>query len=371
MKIVFTGGGTGGHIYPLISIIRELKKIYPKGEKLSLFYVGPKTSYGLDDLKQEGVNIKNITAGKIRKQKNVKAILQNIIDISFKIPLGILNSIFILKKINPDIIFSKGGFGAFPVLFANRFFRYHLFLHESDSVPGRVTQKFIKNATKVFVSFDNMNIEKAVLVGNPIRQEILDGNEKEATRIFDLTNTKPIILILGGSQGAETINQLILGVLPSLLKNFELIHQCGEKNLEHTDLLYRTIVEEEGLDKFYHLYGYLNETQIKHALAAAHVVISRAGAASISEISACGKPSILIPLSKSAQDHQARNAYIYAKTGATKVMEPQNPTSHMLYSNLMEIFSRPQTLKDMRVAALSFARPKAGEEIAKQLLNLT
>jgi len=172
---------------------------------------------------------------------------------------------------------------------------------------------------------------------------------------------------LGGSQGAETINNLVLGVLSDLLKNFELIHQCGEKNLEHTDLLYRTIVEQEKLDKFYHLYGYLDEYQIKHALAVAHIVVSRAGAASISEISACGKPSILIPLPDSAQNHQARNAYIYAKTGATKVMEPQNPTPHMLYSNLMEIFSRPQILKDMRAAALSFARPRAGEQIAKEL----
>ncbi|MBU4022905.1 glycosyltransferase, partial [Patescibacteria group bacterium] len=193
MKIVFTGGGTGGHIYPLISIIREIKKIYPKDKKLSLFYVGPETSYGLDDLRQEGVKIKNITAGKIRRQKSLNAILQNIIDILFKIPLGILNSIFILKTINPDIIFSKGGFGAFPVLFANRFFRYPLFLHESDSVLGKVTQKFIKNATKVFVSFDNMNIEKAILVGNPIRKEILNGSEKEATRMFDLQKKNEFI----------------------------------------------------------------------------------------------------------------------------------------------------------------------------------
>jgi len=371
MKIVFTGGGTGGHIYPLIAIIREIKKIYPKDQKLSLFYVGPKTSYGLDDLKKEGVRIKNISAGKIRKQKGLKTILQNIIDILFKIPSGILSSIFILKAIKPDIIFSKGGFGAFPVLFANRFFRYRLFLHESDSIPGKVTQKFMEDAEKIFVSFDNMNIEKAILVGNPIRKEILNGSKKEAVRIFELIDTKPIVLILGGSQGAEKINELVLGVLTDLLKNFELIHQCGEQNLEHTDLLYRTIVEQEKLDKFYHLYGYLDEIQMKHALAAAHIVVSRAGAASIFEIAACGKPSILIPLPSSAQNHQARNAYIYAKTGASKVMEPQNPTPHMLYSNLMEIFSRPQNLKQMQSAALSFAKPNASEKIAKEFLYLT
>ena len=371
MKIVFTGGGTGGHIYPLIAIIREIKAIYPKNKKLSLFYVGPKTSYGLDDLKKEGVKIKNIKAGKIRKQKNLKAIFKNIIDISFNIPIGILNSIFVLKTIRPDIIFSKGGFGAFPVLFANRFLKYTLFLHESDSVPGKVTQKFLKYATKVFVSFDNMNIAKAIVVGNPIRKNILNGDREEAIKLFNITETRPIVLILGGSQGAERINDLVLGILPDLLKNFELIHQCGEKNLEHTDLLYKTIIEKEALDKFYHLYGYLNETQMKYALAVAHIVVSRAGAASIFEIAACGKPSILIPLPESAQGHQAKNAYIYSQTGAAKVMEPQNPTPHMLYSNLMEIFSKTQTLKKMQSAAFDFAKPRAGEEIARHVLNLT
>ncbi len=369
MKIVFTGGGTGGHIYPLIAIIREIKKIFPKNEVLSLFYVGPKTSFGLEDLKKEGVIIKNIPAGKIRGQKNLKTIFKNITDMLLRTPAGVLKSIFMLKAISPDLIFSKGGFGAFPVLLANRFFRYPLFLHESDSVPGKVSQKFAKQAKKVFVSFEGAKIGNAVVVGNPIRKEILGGSKQEAIKTFELIDTKPIVLILGGSQGAERINGLVLGVLPELLKNFEIIHQCGEQNLEHTDLLYRTIVEEKYLDKFYHLYGYLNENQMKQALAAAHIVVSRAGAASIFEIAACGKPSILIPLPNSAQNHQARNAYLYAKTGAAEVMEPQNPTPHMLYSNLMDIFSKPDTLKQMQTAALAFAKPKAGENIAKAILK--
>ena len=113
MKIVFTGGGTGGHIYPLIAIIREIKKIFPKNEKLSVFYVGPKTSFGLEDLEGEGVRIKNIPAGKIRRQKSPKAVFENITDMLFRVPAGILSSVFILKTISPDLIFSKGGFGAF------------------------------------------------------------------------------------------------------------------------------------------------------------------------------------------------------------------------------------------------------------------
>jgi len=359
MKIVFTGGGTGGHIYPILAVIREI-------ENAEIYFIGPKTNYGFSDLKKQGVIIKNISAGKIRKGE----ILKNIVDVIFKIPLGIIQSIFLLKRIKPDLIFSKGGFGSFPVLFANRFFRYPLFLHESDSVLGKVTKIFAQEAKKIFVSFENTNIEKAVLVGNPIRKEILNGTREKATDIFNLSNEKPIVLILGGSQGAEKINELVLGVLPQLLKNFEIIHQCGEKNFKDANLLYKTIVEDKNLDKFYHLHAYLDEEQMKHALAAAHVVVSRAGAATIFEIAACGKPSILIPLPESAQNHQAQNAYLYAKTGAATVMEPQNPTPHMLYSNLMNVFSRPHYLKEMGKAAIEFARPEAGKKIAQEIIDI-
>jgi len=363
MKIVFTGGGTGGHIYPIVAIAREIKKI---DKNVSLFYISPKTDFGLDDLRKTGVKIKTIRAGKIRNHLTLKNILQNIADIVFNIPAGIISSFFLLKNIKPDLIFSKGGFGSFPVLCANRLFKYPLYIHESDSVPGKVTKMFQKDAKRIFTSFPGI---PGTIVGAPIRKEMLDAVKQKGREIFDLTQEKPVVLILGGSQGAEKINDLVLGAIKQLLDDFELIHQCGKKNFKSTELVYKTIIEDDSLDKYYHLHDYLDEHQIKHAMAAADIIVSRAGAQTIFEIAAMGKPSILIPLPKSAQDHQAKNAYLYGQTGAANVMEPKNPTPHMLYSRLVQIFSKPETLKQMQAAALKFARPKAGEEIAHILVK--
>jgi UDP-N-acetylglucosamine--N-acetylmuramyl-(pentapeptide) pyrophosphoryl-undecaprenol N-acetylglucosamine transferase len=368
MKILFTGGGTGGHIYPILSIIREIK------EKTSLYYIGPKGNFGLRELQEEGVMIKTISAGKLRRYKKPLAILKNIFDIIFKIPIGVISASLALNTIRPDVIFCKGGFGSFPVIIANKLFKFPLFVHESDSVAGKATNLAAKDAVKIFTSFENTEIignykNKIICVGNPIRKNLLLGSAKEAKEMFNITEEKPLILIMGGSQGAEEINELILPILPELLKNFEIIHQCGTKNFDKTDLLYRTIIEEESLDKYYHLFDFLNEEQMAQSLAAAHLVISRAGAAAISEIAATGKPSILIPLLNSAQNHQAKNAYLYAGRGAANILEPENPTPHMLYSKLIKIFSNPEQLKQMKKAALGFAKIEAGEKIAKYLTS--
>lgn len=372
MKIVFTGGGTGGHIYPILAIIREMKKISPQ----TFYYVGPKTKFGLKELQQERVIVKTISAGKLRRYKKISAIFKNIIDLVFKIPWGIATAFFALKNIEPDFIFSKGGYGSLPIIIANKLLKFPLFIHESDSIAGKTTNLAAPQSVAIFTSFEDTQIEgdfqnKTLVTGNPIRKKLLSGSKEEAKRLFNLTEEKPVILILGGSQGAEEINELVLTILPQLLEKFEIIHQCGEKNLDNTDLLYRTIIENEELDKYYHLFGFLNEEQMKHSLAGSHLVVSRAGAAAIFEIAAAGKPSILIPLLNSAQDHQAKNAYLYAQNGAADILEPENPTPHMLYSALMKIFSNPENLKQMEKAALSFARPEAGERIAKYLSSIS
>ena len=155
MKILFTGGGSGGHTFPIVAIVRELKKQKNlQNQRLYLYFVGPNEKFGIKLLKNEGVFVKTIKAGKIRRYFTPKSILENLRDIAFVIPVSIIQGFFITKNILPDIIFSKGGYGAMPVMLAGKILKIPIFIHESDAVPGKITQKFADSAVIIFSSFD-------------------------------------------------------------------------------------------------------------------------------------------------------------------------------------------------------------------------
>ncbi|KKQ16766.1 MAG: hypothetical protein US31_C0027G0002 [Berkelbacteria bacterium GW2011_GWA1_36_9] len=178
MKILFTGGGTGGHVFPLVAIVREIRRIYPK-KNLEFYYLGPKDEFGLILLAQEGLIIKTIISGKVRRYFS----WQNFLDIFIKIPLGVLQSFFYLLILNPDLVFSKGGSGSISVTVSARILRIPVFLHESDIVPGLSNQQTSKWAKKVFVSFpktEYFDPKRTTIVGNPIRKELLQGDAKIA-----------------------------------------------------------------------------------------------------------------------------------------------------------------------------------------------
>jgi len=370
MKIVFTGGGTGGHIYPIIAITREIKKISPPDQEIRFFYIGPKDELTARLLSQEGIKIKPILAGKIRRYCTIIAILQNIIDI-FKTAVGIIQAFGHLFFLAPDLVFSKGGFGAFPVIISARILRIPIFLHESDAVSGlanRITAKF---AAEVFISFpktENINASKMILVGNPIRKEILEGSEEDARKLFEITSNRPVILILGGSQGAQKINDLILDSLPQLIEDFEIIHQAGIRNFEQVKAEAEVVLNKESR-KYYHIYPFLREIELKHAYKISDFIISRAGSGSIFEIAALGKPSILIPLPGSAQDHQLKNAYAYAKNKAAIVIEQENLTPNFFITTLKNILADQKRRKKMEEAAKNFSKPRAAEIIANYILE--
>lgn len=379
MKILFTGGGSGGHIFPILAIIKELKRQKKENqqgelvEPLTLYFVGTKSEHGLQMLKDEGVIVKIIQAGKIRRYLSPKSVFQNIIDVLYKIPVSFLQSYKYLQKIQPQFVFSKGGYGALPINWAARKLKIPIFLHESDIIPGKTTKMFASSATKIFTSFretkiDNISAEKIIYTGNPIRKEVLNGNKEEAKKIFKLTEEKPVLLIMGGSQGAERINNLILVILPDLLKSFEIIHQCGEKNVNEIWSTAQIVVKQEELIKYYHPKGFLTGKELKHAYTASHLIISRAGSGAIFEIAAVGKPSILLPLPEAAQNHQAENAHAFTINGAGLIMEHKNPTPALLYKNIMSVFSQSEKLKIMGKVALAFAKPNAAKDIAKFLI---
>jgi UDP-N-acetylglucosamine--N-acetylmuramyl-(pentapeptide) pyrophosphoryl-undecaprenol N-acetylglucosamine transferase len=372
MKILFTGGGTGGHVIPIIAVVREIRRLY-SGEDLQFFYIGPKDEFGSILLSQEEVKVKHVLAGKVRRYIGFQGLFLNLIDVCFKIPIGIIQSFFYLFFLSPDVIFSKGGFGSIPGVIAGKILMTPVFLHESDVTPGLANRFLSKFALEILVSFpvsktEYFSTKKMVSVGNPIRKEVLVGSKERAIKFFELNSQKPVILVLGGSQGAQRINDKILNTLPQLLDNFEIIHQCGDSNFKQVQAESRVVINKE-MEKSYHLFPFLKEPELALAYAAADFVVSRAGSGIIFEIAATGKPSILIPLPEAAQNHQVKNAYTYAEGGASVVMEEENFTSRFFLEKLKYLFERPAELEKMAEAAKEFSRPEAAKAVADRLMN--
>ncbi len=372
MKILFTGGGTGGHIFPIIAVCRELRNI-SSGEDFRFFYVGPRDEISSIFLVREEIKVKNILAGKIRRYFGIKSLFLNIVDILFKIPIGLIQAFFYIFFLSPDLIFSKGGYGSLPAVICGWLLGTPIFLHESDVTPGFTNRFLSRFALEIFVSFPSQKIEyfppeKMISVGNPIRAEILDGSKETATTLFNLTGEKPVILILGGSQGSQRINDVLLQILQELLIDFELIHQCGGKNFKEEDAESKVAITKN-LRKYYHLFPFLDEIELSHAYRVADLIVSRAGAGSIFEISAVSKPSILIPLPEAAQSHQTKNAYTYAENGACLVIEETNLAPHFFLDRLKYLFSHPGEMERMANATRGFSRPRAAKIIASYMFE--
>src|SRR3989344_1979538 len=233
MKIVFTGGGTGGHFYPIIAVVQKVNKIIDEekilGAKLYFLSDGP---YDKEALLENGLIFEKTTAGKMRTYFSVR----NFFDI-FKTLFGAIGATYKIFSIYPDVVFGKGGYGSFPAVFAAILLRIPLFIHESDSAPGRVNKWAGRFAKRVAVSFksaaDYFPKDAVAWTGQPIRGEIEHpASKSEAFKYFKLEENLPVILVIGGSQGAELVNNTVLDALPRLLSNYQVIHQTGVKNFK-------------------------------------------------------------------------------------------------------------------------------------------
>ncbi len=367
MKILFAGGGTGGHIFPIVAIAREIKKINPQAK---LYFVGPVNNTYYDMLQKEEIVIKKIYSGKIRRYNDLRAIIENIIDITIKIPLGIIQSFLYMFFLCPDVIFSKGGYGSVPTTISGKVLNIPIFLHESDIAPGEANKFISKFALEIFTSFPNTEFftkEKMILVGNPIRiNENINLTNEEIKKELNIKTNKPIIFVMGGSQGSERVNDFVLQILPQLLKSFEIIHQCGFNSYKNISVEAEFLIPDE-LEESYHLIPFLNERELNNAINASNIIISRAGAGSIFEIANAGKASILIPLPESAQNHQTKNAYAYADFGASLVITEENLTPNFFLHRILGIIKSEAMQKNMEDKAKRFSKPKSAKIIASYI----
>ncbi|MBU4353393.1 undecaprenyldiphospho-muramoylpentapeptide beta-N-acetylglucosaminyltransferase [Patescibacteria group bacterium] len=370
MKILFAGGGTGGHFYPIIAVADALNLIadQEKIAKIDLVMMS-EFPYDRNILSQRGIRFKKISSGKLRRYFS----LLNITD-GFKTIYGITKALWSIYLDFPDVIFSKGGYSSFPVVFAARFLGIPLVIHESDIVPGKVNLWASKFAQRIAISFPEtikyFPSEKTALAGNPARKQFFLPTKVGAKEFLNLEDGVPIIFVIGGSQGAKIINDNILDIAPDLVKKYQIIHQCGKNNLKEVEGRVSLQFENSQYKTRYHLFSYLDLSAIRMAFGAADLVVSRAGSGSIFEIAASGLPSILIPLDNSAQDHQRKNAYSYAATGAADVIEQRNLSPHLLQSEIERLLNDKKILEKMGEAAKKFAKPDAAEKIAREIITL-
>lgn len=328
-KIVFTGGGTAGHVTPNIALIDRLCE---DGWEIS--YIGSKTGIEKQLIENLGIPYYGISSGKLRRYFDWK----NFTD-PFRVIKGCFEAKKIMKKINPDVCFSKGGFVTVPVVRAAAKCKVPAIIHESDMTPGLANRLSMRYATKVCCNFQETLAHlkgKGIHTGTPIRKELFEGNRLQGLKLAGFSAEKPVILVVGGSTGAVRVNQAVRSLLPKLLPDFQILHLCGKGKMDDTYQGMEGYLQVEYADK-----------EMKDFFAMADLVVSRAGANAICELLELRKPNILIPLSAEAsRGDQILNAASFRKQGFSYVLEEESVSDATLYSAITEVYGKRQEYID-------------------------
>lgn len=370
MKILLTGGGSGGHFYPMIAVAQQLRKISEKNKLLqpNIFFVSDKP-YDEDLLFKNNIIFKKLASGKIRRYFSI----QNFFDF-FKTMAALIKALGMMWSIFPDVVFTNGGFGAFPMLFAARFFRIPVVVHVSDTVPGKVDKWAGKFAKKISLGFPEaekfFEKDKTAFTGNPIRLGLDVPLKQGAHEFLKLEVEVPTILVIGGSQGSKIINDIIIDILPNLVEKNQIIHQTGKNNFGEVVGRARLVLQDNPYQKRYRPFKYLDLLALRMSAGASDLVIARAGSF-VSEIAVWGIPSIIIPIEKSSGNHQKKNAFSYARFGAAIVIEEENLTPHILEAEIINLMNDKERREEMKKGALAFAKRNAAEKIATELLKIS
>lgn len=328
--IVLTGGGTAGHVTPNIALIPALQEA---GYEIS--YIGSYDGIEKKLIEELGIPYYGISSGKLRRYFDVK----NFTD-PFRVLKGFGEAKKLLKQLKPDVVFSKGGFVTVPVVIAAKQCKIPAIIHESDMTPGLANKLCIPSAARVCCNFpetvSSLPESKAVLTGTPIRQELLTGDPEAARQFCGFSGDKPVLMVIGGSLGAASVNENIRKILPELLKDFQVIHLCGKGKVDEA------LKETAG----YVQYEYIKK-ELPDLFALADIVISRAGANAICELNALRKPNLLIPLSaKASRGDQILNARSFERQGYSMVLEEEEITEKTLLNSIRELYANRQSYTD-------------------------
>lgn len=339
MRIVIVAGGTGGHIYPGVAIAQEL----PQDE---ILFIGSEEGLEKDLIPRAGFKIKLIKARALLRKFSYKAVSAPIVS-----AIGFFQALSILREFRPQAVVSTGGYAALAAVLAAKLLRIPVFVHEQNVLPGITNRLCSRLADRVFLSFEeSLSFQKGIVVGNPVRKEIIEADRAAARKKLGLSAEKKMLLIMGGSQGARSINQTVIAALPQVeAQKWEIFHVIGARDfgtIKTPDL------------PFYHPFAYLYN--VEEALAAADLVVSRAGATAIAEFSVRGLPMVLVPFPYSAEGHQDFNAQAVAQTGAG-IMVNDNEFTPEKFLSVLRIDG--SELEKMGRAARLIGRPDAAGKI--------
>lgn len=331
-KILFTGGGTAGHVTPNIALLPSLKQL---GYEIK--YMGSYDGIEKKLIEELGIDYIGISSGKLRRYMSVK----NFTD-PFRVLKGFHEAKQFIKAYKPDVVFSKGGFVSVPVVLAADKYKIPVIIHESDMTPGLANKIAIPHAYKVCHNFPEtakyLPKGKSVLTGSPIREELLKGNKAAGLSMCHFTSEKPVIMVIGGSLGAAAVNQIVRESLDKLLEKYQIVHLCGKGKID----------ESLNNKKGYVQFEYIKD-ELKDLFAMSSIIISRAGANAICEILALKKPNILIPLSaRASRGDQILNAQSFKKQGFSEVLDEDTLTSEQLIQSIDEVYqNREKYIQNM------------------------
>ena len=352
-KIVLTGGGTAGHVSPNIALLP-----YLRAAGYEIAYIGSKKGIEKNLIADYGLPYVGISTGKLRRYFDLK----NFTD-PFRVINGFREARSFLKKYRPDVVFSKGGFVSVPVVRAAGSLKIPCIIHESDMTPGLANKLCFGAAKKICCNFpetlEMLPPGKAVLTGTPIRAELFTGEREKGLELCGFSGEKPVMMVMGGSQGAVSVNKAVRGNLTELLKTFQIVHLCGKGHFDES------LANVEG----YRQFEYVKE-DLKHLFAAADLLVSRAGANAICEILALGKPSLLIPLpTKGSRGDQILNANSFAEQGFSEVLEDEKAADQIVEKAVELYNNRAKYQEAMKASHQTDAIPiimKLIEEVQKK-----
>ena len=357
VNILLSGGGTGGHIYPALSIANELKGKYPEANFL---FVGAKDRMEMQKIPEAGYQIKGLWISGLQRKLTFKNLV-----FPFKLLSSLWNAYKIIKKFKPSIVIGTGGFASGPTLYIANNKRINTLIQEQNSFPGITNKLLAKKAAKICVAYDNLDrffpSEKIIKTGNPVRQDLLniDGKREEALSFFKLDKDKKILVIIGGSLGARAINRLIEKHLEWLVQyKMQVIWQTGKLYYDE----YKKYDAFEGVQT----HAFLNRMDLTYS--AADFLISRAGAGSISELCIVGKPVIFIPSPNVAEDHQTKNALAIVNKNAARLLKETE--LNMFQKMVEELLENKDLQQSLSKSIKKLALPNATKDIVKEIENL-
>lgn len=368
MRIVLVGGGTGGHFYPLMAVAEAVReRDTQEGRETEFFYMGPE-AYSAESLSVLNIKLVRCPAG---KQRNYFSLL-NYFD-KLKTLFGVIVAFVKLLRLYPDAVFSKGGYTSVPVTIAASLLRIPVVIHESDAVPGRANKlaarfaRIIGTAHKEVAEF--FPKEKVINVGMPIRKAFMKPINDPHT-VLGISKDRPVILVTGGSSGAERLNDFVLAALPKLLSTYTIVHQVGDKNVEKVSSTATSLFTDQSALANYYLFGHLPQEKFAAAFQAADLIVTRAGSTTLFEIALNRKPAILVPIPEEVSRDQRSNAYAYARATGATVLEEHNLSDDILVAEINRILGDSQAYQAMVEGTKALTSDQAAYKLADILIEI-